>query len=369
MSASPTSSCSSDDTNVDSTTKDRYTIINNRILIIDSSVEVLTTTFFVCMGREVREKITTVYIPPKCVHIHAGTFKDWIHLTHVFFTGYYSSLETIGESAFEGCGVFYLSIPSSVWRIENNAFARCVNLRGVDFGEDSRLVHLHTGAFASTALKHIRLPPGLLFIDRGAFFKCPATMTIVFDISYHNEYPRIGGVTSIDKEHAIQNFRRIAMLRHYCTKRIQTRLRGTKGYRFTDDYCTQLELEWLPCLPRFELDINMFMRHGIDTTRLVSIKLPTTGFLDATGNCFGDKTYFPRLRMVLMPSSATREMRTWYEREIPVSLQRSQPMTVSLQRSQPMTVSLQRSQPMQTRARKHTATRAGKTASKKKHAV
>lgn len=72
------------------------------------------------------------------------------------------NVQTIGESAFAGSTrIRYIDVPSSVVRIEQDAFFKCEALYTVNFKDDSALEYLGFNAFCLTAMDVLQLPPKL----------------------------------------------------------------------------------------------------------------------------------------------------------------------------------------------------------------
>ena len=80
-----------------------------------------------------------------------------------------SSIETIEESAFEGCtGKTSLALHKGLNTIGNRAFAN-VALTDISFGTDSALKQIRDEAFSSAAIKQLSIPSTVKTIGRNAF--------------------------------------------------------------------------------------------------------------------------------------------------------------------------------------------------------
>ena len=72
-----------------------------------------------------------------------------------------------------------IRIPASVVNILEDAFARAINLRQVEFAQGSQLESIGDGAFSdATALESIRIPSSVEYIGEGAFSGATALQTI-----------------------------------------------------------------------------------------------------------------------------------------------------------------------------------------------
>lgn len=111
----------------------------------------------------------------------------------------------------------YISFPSSIRSIGNEAFAGCVNL---DFDLPSRLVEVNTFAFADChSLKKVIIPDGLDEIPEGAFSGCEQLRNIVFqgnikEIGYA-AFSNCTSLTTIEVKKTIENIGVMAFA--FCT--------------------------------------------------------------------------------------------------------------------------------------------------------
>ncbi len=88
----------------------------------------------------------------------------------------------IGTSAFEYGQVMYLTIPSSVFVINDSAFKNCSNLTTVTFAENSQLQKIGNEAFyrtsAGDSLNSVELPESLKLIGYRAFYNRANLLTV-----------------------------------------------------------------------------------------------------------------------------------------------------------------------------------------------
>lgn len=81
-------------------------------------------------------------------------------------------------------GVFYASalervgLPSTLKRIEYNAFQGCENLKSIDFPKG--LEYLGKNCFAKSALESVELPDSLRTVAQGAFAGCKSLKSVKF---------------------------------------------------------------------------------------------------------------------------------------------------------------------------------------------
>ena len=109
--------------------------------------------------------ITSVTIPSAVTEIGKQAFMDCSELKEVHIA---QGVQVIGVSAFERCGIEVMVLPSSVTRIEGNAFAYNFSLRSV--GMSASLAYIGDYAFAGCCtLPSITIPATVTYIGEAAF--------------------------------------------------------------------------------------------------------------------------------------------------------------------------------------------------------
>lgn len=87
-----------------------------------------------------------------------------------------SSLQSIGESAFEKCGkLSNLQLPVLLKTIGKNAFKACYGITAITL--PAQLETIRQGAFAETGLVSVRIPASVKEIEGGAFYNCLTTLS------------------------------------------------------------------------------------------------------------------------------------------------------------------------------------------------
>jgi hypothetical protein len=80
--------------------------------------------------------------------VYIKDFSSTAHITHIFFMPD-AKYTTVGENAFKySAELTYVDLPSTITRIENYAFARCLNLITVTLNDN--ITYIGTFAFSST---------------------------------------------------------------------------------------------------------------------------------------------------------------------------------------------------------------------------
>ena len=103
------------------------------------------------------------------------------------------SLETIGESAFWGCGLKSITIPNGVTQIENMAFSNCSQLTEVILPES--LTEMSESMFGECkSLASIVIPKGISIIARNSFWNCENLVSVSLPENLHviNAYAFFG---------------------------------------------------------------------------------------------------------------------------------------------------------------------------------
>ena len=122
------------------------------------------------------------------VRIRTYAFEKCSNLKKVEFG---SNIAYIEARAFQSCGIETITIPTTVTYVGRGCFARCENLKTVnwesiaDVSEDcfyecsslrtfdfSNVSEIGVFAFAYTGLKSVTLPTNIKTVDEGAFYNC-----------------------------------------------------------------------------------------------------------------------------------------------------------------------------------------------------
>ena len=104
---------------------------------------------------------------------------NYIHQNAVFPLD--SQFRLIGEGAFKYSSLIeFITIPSNVTEICDNAFYGCSKLRSVVFAEDSKLRSIGQYAFKDTSIETITIPPLITEIREYTFCQCTNLRSVVF---------------------------------------------------------------------------------------------------------------------------------------------------------------------------------------------
>lgn len=125
------------------------------------------------------EALTTITIPKHVKIIPQWVFYKHVNLKCVNFDEN-SELESIEGSASQFTGIEYIKIPKNVKIIANYAFNNCVCLERVEIPQDSKLEIIGSSAFTYSIIKEIYIPRYVKEIDYSAFEVCFQLQTVVF---------------------------------------------------------------------------------------------------------------------------------------------------------------------------------------------
>lgn len=128
---------------------------------IPSSVTTIESSVFSCCYN-----LTQVNLPPKIQYVYPGLFYLCEKLTEIYI---HSNITYIGEGAFQSTGLKNVIIPSSVTKIESNAFAHCDSLKDVTIQGSPTII---PDAFIGTPYFndwYNKQPDGLVYIDNIAY--------------------------------------------------------------------------------------------------------------------------------------------------------------------------------------------------------
>ena len=134
----------------------------------------------------VRNQITQVSIPQGVTRIGNSALWGMVSLENVTIP---DSVETIGDNAFDGCGVTKIVIPDSVIRIGKEAFRTCGSLEEVKLSKS--LTDIEDSTFSNcSVLKQMDIPEGVTTIGMQAFSGCESLSSI----NIPNSVTNIGAV-------------------------------------------------------------------------------------------------------------------------------------------------------------------------------
>ena len=113
-----------------------------------------------------RRDIKEISIPSNIRIISSGAFSGCLELKKVEIPQN-SSLQTIGNNAFNTSGIKDISIPSQVSKICKKAFYNCNHLKKVEIPQNSNLKTIGENAFAYSKIEGIYLPDSLKELEEG----------------------------------------------------------------------------------------------------------------------------------------------------------------------------------------------------------
>ena len=138
---------------------------------IPEGVEVIRAHWFY------KSHIKSVEIPSSVRKIETEAFCECFYLERVRFASG-SNLTEIGSDSFSGTEIKSIVIPKSVMTIRDGAFGYCSSLRSVVFEKGSRLQVLEGGCFRTTKMEEITIPRTLREASKWTFYFCDNLRTI-----------------------------------------------------------------------------------------------------------------------------------------------------------------------------------------------
>lgn len=136
-------------------------------------------------------KLKEVIIPngSELINIHQMAFWNDTNLEHVTFEGS-CKLENFGKQAFYGCNnLENFNMPASVKYIGNLAFGDCTKLNTVTFPDDAVITTIGNGAFSTSGITTITLPPSIEIIESEAFRECNALTKVDVSVNANKISP------------------------------------------------------------------------------------------------------------------------------------------------------------------------------------
>ena len=142
---------------------------NVKIIMGDKTYDY--ATYFVLV-EELSRKLVTDFqygVEEDGVHITKYTGNDEIVIVPDMIEG--KEVTVIDQQAFANCdNILFLSIPYSIQKIEDNAFAECVSLNNIAGGE--LVTKLGAGVYRSTSILEAQIPEGQQEIGDAMFWGC-----------------------------------------------------------------------------------------------------------------------------------------------------------------------------------------------------
>lgn len=101
--------------------------------------------------------LESVSLPSTLKRVESNAFNECVHLRTVALS---EGIESIGLVCFWGAAIEEITIPASVMRIETQAFENCTKLRRMTFADGSRLEKISRYALCETGLtqERVRFP-------------------------------------------------------------------------------------------------------------------------------------------------------------------------------------------------------------------
>ncbi len=135
----------------------------------DSEIEIPSTVVYIDKAFQFSYKITSVDMSnaSNLIFIGSGSFSYCPNLTSVVFP---EGLTTIDEYAFYlSQALTSVTIPSSVTTIGDNAFQFCNNIESIDLSNATSLEYIGDYAFQNTKISELVIPESVTYIGRYAF--------------------------------------------------------------------------------------------------------------------------------------------------------------------------------------------------------
>ena len=123
--------------------------------------------------------LNSVEIPASVKDVGDECFAECKNLSGVGF-GPDSNLERIGEGAFSGSGITFLTIPAGVQEIGDVCFAGCKNLSRVEFSQAAKLECIGVGIFSKCAIESLTIPASINQLCDYCFFSCKKLSEVKF---------------------------------------------------------------------------------------------------------------------------------------------------------------------------------------------
>ena len=151
-----------------------------KVVDLPDSVEELGIGAFAGSGLE------SFTVPKALRTVHQGAFYKCEHLREVQLN---DGLEVLGSDerpngmclngVFEESGLENIKLPSTLKVVEANTFAKCSDLKSVEFSEG--LERIEPGAFLRSGLESVTFPQSLRVLEQATFAMCGSLKTVVLN--------------------------------------------------------------------------------------------------------------------------------------------------------------------------------------------
>lgn len=135
-------------------------------------------------------------IPASVTKIGAGAFKDRKNVTGIAFaTSADAQALTIGDNAFDGCGITSVELPARISSLGTYVFANCASLTTVTFAEGYKYAAIPDYMFQGCRkLTSIAIPGVVGSIGRGAFNNASVLATIEFALTADGQASKLQSI-------------------------------------------------------------------------------------------------------------------------------------------------------------------------------
>lgn len=135
-------------------------------------------------------------IPASVTKIGAGAFKDRKNVTGIAFaTSADAQALTIGDNAFNGCGITSVELPARISSLGTYVFANCASLTTVTFAEGYKYAAIPDYMFQGCRkLTSIAIPGEVSSIGRGAFNNASVMATIEFALTADGQASKLQSI-------------------------------------------------------------------------------------------------------------------------------------------------------------------------------
>ena len=238
----------------------------------------------------------TYTIPSTVTSIEEDAFGGCYKITSIIIP---SSIKSIGDCAFEACGITSVTIPNSVTSIGKDAFSGCSDLASVTI--PSSVTSIGDGAFGGcSGLTSITIPKSVKSIGNGTFYGCDKLTSITIPDGVKSigdsAFEFCSSLTSITIPSSVTSIGDSVF--EYCKKltniTIPNSVTSIGDYAFR--YCESLTRITIP---------NSVTSIGYDAfsncSKLIDINIPSS----VTSIAYGTFSWCANLKSVTIPSSVT----------------------------------------------------------------
>ena len=142
--------------------------------ITDPKIKYFDSIVFACRD------INDIFVPSHIKFIDSYSFFGCFNIKSIKFSIENSELDSIGKYAFSDSSIHEISLPNSVNKIGTGAFAKCKQLKKLNFPQNSKKMGICKNALAQSSIENVFIYSSNCLICPNAFCYCNDLLSFEF---------------------------------------------------------------------------------------------------------------------------------------------------------------------------------------------